>query len=353
MLTFVVMPCLDEAALIADTTASLGFSSGETPADTHLIVVDNGSTDGTRDILERIRRESPTPVHIFAELERGYVPPRRKGVAAAEALARTAGADPSSVLILQADADTTYKRGYISAMRAAAAGQTGILLEGSTRAPPDFEEAHPTYVAAERLVDEATEPLDAADKDEVVVDDKVCGYRLSDYLVWGGLFDEVTPSGDYVHAETTRMFIRAKLRHGARKVRVNPAGAASSRRKVTEDPWLHYATAGFPREATWVRGSTRDESRGRRVVDIDDFAGRVLQAKEPDAVYFRRAHQLALFRYVPALIASVAAGSTTSELPDDVAAVLAALPCRSRDDLAQGPGLGLVEVANRATIVAT
>lgn len=345
MLTFVVMPCLDEAALIACTVASLGFSGDSEPLiDTHLVVVDNGSTDGTPDIIKRIRRESLAPVHLFAELERGYVPPRRKGVAAAEALARTMGADLGSVLILQADADTTYKRGYVAAMRAAAAAQTGIMLEGATRRPPEFDEAHPAYVAAERFVDDETEPFDAADEDEVVVDDKVCGYRLSDYLVWGGLFDEVTPSGDQIYAETTRMFIRAKLQHGARKVRVNPAGAASSRRKVTEDPWLHYATAGFPREATWVSEWTKDERRGRDVIDADTFARRVLQATERDAVYLRRAHQLALFRYIPAMVARAENGSATIELPKDVTAVLATLPRRSREDLARGPGLALLDV---------
>ncbi|WP_447953545.1 glycosyltransferase family 2 protein [Sphingopyxis chilensis] len=345
MLTFVVMPCLNEAALIAETSASLGFSAGgETPADTHLVIVDNGSTDGTLDILERIRRESRAPVHLVAETERGYVPARRRGVAAAEALARKERADPASVLILQADSDTTYKWGYVAAMRAAASAETGIMLEGATRRPPDFEEAHSAYIAAERLVDDEIELLDATDEDEVVVDDKVCGYRLSDYLVWGGLFDEVMPSGDYIYAETTRMFIRAKLRHGARKVRVNPAGAASSRRKVTENPGLHYATVGFPREATWVRGFCRAKSGERRVIDVDAFARRVLQGREPEVEYLRRAHQLALFRYAPALVASVAVGSTTNELPEDVAAVLAVLPRRSCEELARGPGAALVDV---------
>jgi glycosyltransferase involved in cell wall biosynthesis len=345
MLTFVVMPCLNEAALIADTIASLGFSTGgETPIDAHLIVVDNGSTDGTQAIIERIRRESSAPVHLFNEPQRGYVPPRRRGVAAAEALAHAMGADPHAVLILQADADTNYKPGYVAAMCAAVGSQSGVMLEGATRPPAGFEEAHPSYVAAERLVDRETELLDAPDEDEVVVDDKVCGYRLSDYLAWGGLFDEVLPSGDLIFAETTRLFIRAKLLHGAQKIRVNPAGAASSRRKIVENPWLHFATVGFPREATWVRRWTNGEGRGHRSLDIDIFAERVLRASEPDAVYLRRAHQLALFRYVPALIASIMAGTTTNELPKDVKTVLATLPRRSFEDVARQPGLALIDV---------
>lgn len=344
VLTFVVMPCLNEAALIAQTLASLGFSTNkEAPPDTHLVVVDNGSSDGTIEILHQIRSEVSAPVHILSEALRGYVPPRRKGVEAAEALSQTIGADPSSVLILQADADTTYQSGYVAAMQLAVAAHTGIILEGATRHPLDFNEVHQKYILAERLVDEVTESLDAEDEQEVVVDDKVCGYRLSDYLLWGGLFDEMTAAGDHIHAETTRMYIRAKLTHGTQKIRVNAAGAASSRRKVFENPWLHYASVGFPREAKWVREWTTKRSGDRRVVDVDQFAMLVLQGKEPDAVFLRRAHQLALFRYLPALVAS-AAGSLTSAPPKDLAAVLAALPSRSREDFARAPGLAIFDL---------
>jgi hypothetical protein len=341
MLTYVVMPCLDEADLIEGSIASLGFAEGTSPApDTHLVAVDNGSTDGTLDILSRLRSSWPKRFHLFHERERGFVPPRRRGVEAAGGLASQAGADPRSTLILQADADTTYKAGYVDAMRSVA-GAAGVMLEGAPRRPPRFEAEHPAYVAAERLVDDKVEPLQAADEDEVVVDDKVCGFLLSDYLRWGGLFDEVAASGDRIHAETTRMFIRAKLRHAARKVRVNPAGAASSRRRVSEDPWLHFATTGFPREASWLANPTlhrRSEPRS-----VDAFATRVLNGDEPEAVQLRRAHQLALFRYLPALIASLAA-ETRIEVADDVAAVLSALPLRSADEVATCPSQALLDV---------
>lgn len=42
-------------------------------------------------------------------------PPRRRGVAAAHELAGAAGADSAAVLVLQVDADTIYKPGYVAA----------------------------------------------------------------------------------------------------------------------------------------------------------------------------------------------------------------------------------------------
>jgi len=345
VLTFVVMPCLDEAELIEPTIASLGFvEDGKLPPDTHLITVDNGSTDDTLEILGRITREATAPVHVIAEPARGYVPPRRRGVVEAEMIARSLGWDSGDVLVLQADADTIYKEGYVAAMQAAAEGRWGIMLEGATRRPPEFEAAHPDYVKAERIVDDQVEPLEADDEDEVVVDDKVCGYRLADYLLWGGLFEERTAAGDAIHAETTRLFIRARLTHGVRKIRVNPAGAASSRRRVTQHPWLHYATVGFPREAAWVRSSNVEMGGPHQLDDIDTFATSVLEGRQPEAVYLRRAHQLALFRYLPALVASVASGLRRPDLADDVIAVLGALPQWTGEALAHNPGLALVQV---------
>lgn len=344
MLTFVVMPCLNEADLIAQTVSSLGFSrEAQAPEDTHLIAVDNGSTDGTVEILERIRSQTSGHLHLFHEPIRGYVPPRRLGVSMAEMLASKMGQSESNVLILQADADTTYKKGYVEAMQAAAQGVHNVILEGATRHPPEFAERHPKYVAAERMVDSEIEALDAEDEDEVVVDDKACGYRLSDYLIWGGLFEEHSASGDAIHAETTRMFIRAKLMHGAKKRRVNPAGAASSRRRVAENPWLYYATVGFPRETSWLGGQSAHMHTG---TDIDRFAQDAMDGREPRAVFLRQAHQLALFRFLPALVALASGRSGRASLPIDVGAALNALPSWSRDDLARQPGKALTQILN-------
>ena len=344
MLTFVVMPCLDEVDLVAGAIASLGFSGEESPPpDTRLVVVDNGSTDGTIPLLKEIRSRSRATVHIVTEAVRGFVPPRRRGVAEAQGVARSLGVTEDDVLILQADADTVYRREYVATMQRAVADTAGVLLEGSTKPPPDFVSTHPSYFAAQRLVDDETDLLDAEDEDEVVLDDKVCGYRLSDYLTWGGLFEERTPAGDAIHAETTRMFIRARLRHGARKLRVNPAGASSSRRKVVDNPWLQYATVGFPREASWIKAlAGRTEQAG----DVDQFSSAVLHGREPEAVYLRRAHQLALFRYLPALIAESGGAKSRADQPADVAAALAALTSWSASEIEHEPGRALLSVLN-------
>jgi hypothetical protein len=47
MLTYVVMPRLDEADLIEGAIASLGFGGDAAPPDAHFVAVDNGSSDGT------------------------------------------------------------------------------------------------------------------------------------------------------------------------------------------------------------------------------------------------------------------------------------------------------------------
>lgn len=340
MLTFIVMPCFNEALYVEQAIVSLLGPGESSSAGAHLVAVDNGSTDDTLPILEAIRRRHPERVHIVEEPLRGFVPPRRSGVRAVTQLSAGMALTPRDILVVQADADTVYGSGYVAAMEAAARNVEGVILEGATRRPAEFAIAHADYVAAERLVDTALEHLEAADEDDVVVDDKICAYRLSDYLQWGGLFEETDEVGDPIHAETTRMFIRAKLAMGARKLRVNPAGAASSRRRVIDDPRYQFATMGYPRERSWHARVTSQWAP----VGVDDFGKSVLSGNEEYAVQLRRAHLLALFRFLPALILTAASEDSELLRQPDVETALAHIPSRSSSELSERPGLAIMDV---------
>lgn len=259
------MPCLNEAGLIGQAASSLGFGPEiDARANTRLIVVDNGSTDGTLALLDVMARVATGPIEVFREAKRGYVPPRHRGVTEAARIASELGHAPETVLILQADADTIYKPNYVAAMNDASSARWGAILEGAISRPSDFGVEHPEYVRAERSVDEGVEPLDADDVDEVVLDDKVCGYRLSDYLLWGGLFEEQ----------------------------------------------------------------------------------RVLAGLEARAAFLRRAHHLALFRYLAAYVCSVLRTDPplSLSLSPDVLAAVDLMPERLTDDLAARPGRAMIDL---------
>ena len=170
MRAFIVMPCLNEEDELEAACASLGFGlAAETgPAKTTLILVDNGSTDRTPEIMQHIWRSSRKgAVIITHESERGFVPPRRHGIERAAALAEIEGLSQSDVLILQADADTRYRSGYVAAMLAA--GETSeplILIEGRAAVSSEFSMLHPTYQALAERVDASVQSLCVADTED-------------------------------------------------------------------------------------------------------------------------------------------------------------------------------------------
>lgn len=338
MLSIVVMPCLNEVHYADRAINSLLGTESDAPPDAQLVAVDNGSSDGTLELLNDIAKNLVGRVHIVEEPRRGFVPPRDTGVRTAAVIAARLGVPPEEVLILQADADTTYQNGYIAAMKSVAEGTFGHIFEGAAKYPMDFAADHANYVRAEQLVDLELESGEAPDDDDVVVDDKICAYLLSDYFRWGGLREEIDDAGDQIHAETTRMYIRARLKNGATKRRVNPAGAASSRRRVAENPRYHFATMGFPREASWARNIAADWDP----IEIDVFAKRVITGLEPQAVFLRRAHLLALFRFLPAALLNAQARPHSLLAHADVAAVVSQTPRWSIDELAECPGEAIV-----------
>lgn len=338
------MPCLNEAATVEEAASSLGFGSNASAAaaDVHLVLVDNGSSDGTQDVMARIQRASrPGSVVILEEPERGYVPPRRRGAMFVRRLADQAGQKPEQWLVLQADADTTYLPGYAQWMQQFLGSRTNVLLEGAVKRDASFDAAHPNYRELERSVDTSLEESPVPDEDEIVVDDKTCGYLLSDYLRWGGHFREYDRAGSEIHAETTRLLLRARLAHGATKVRVNPAQAIPSRRRILEDPALHFATAGFPREEGWVR-RWRDRHPIRR--SVDEFASDALDPEVTEACFYRNAHEIVLFWLLPAIVGRARDGEDFIAPNGYVARLLELAPQFNAEGLAHSPGAALAAV---------
>src|ERR1700730_5512301 len=120
----VVMPCLNEQQILAHSCASLGFGAGRTPpANSFLVIVDNDSSDGTREVAASIKAQSPPGcVIVVSEPEKGHVPARQRGTITAQMTARERGIARTNTLILQVDADTHYSENYVNEIANASAG---------------------------------------------------------------------------------------------------------------------------------------------------------------------------------------------------------------------------------------
>ncbi|MEZ5959782.1 MAG: glycosyltransferase [Hyphomonadaceae bacterium] len=307
MRPFVVMPCLNEEADLLNTCRSLGFGNGRpAPADATLILVDNGSEDSTRRVMEFVQINSPPgAVVLESESERGYVPPRHKGTLSAKVAANNAGVREADVLIVQADADTQYAPNYISAMcQAAANARRGALIEATSLPTPEFAAAHPGYFALCDAADASVGSALVDHDDDVIVGDSVAAFWLSDYLAWGGHVREFDDAGDEVHAETSRLYVRGRLR-GAVRVKVHSATAHPSRRKLIQNPGLFFASAGFPRERAW---RDRWQHAMPQVKSMSIFEAANAAQELATEVAVRQLHMLALFRVLPDAVA-VATGA--------------------------------------------
>ena len=199
------------------------------------MLVDNGSTDNPSDIMTEVRRHSPTGRVVIAhESDRGYVPPRHRGNEVSRQLASRVCLPEDRVLILQVDADTQYSSGYVSAMReyASLAG-AGVFVEAAVDHTHEDKLRYQGYFAACQRADDEMEPVFAAEADDVIVDDKACGYWLSDYTRWDGHPGrEYTDAGEEIHAETTRLYLLAPKAYGARRFRGEGAVAFHSARRL-------------------------------------------------------------------------------------------------------------------------
>jgi hypothetical protein len=342
----VVLPSLNEEATLRETCKSLGFckSAASQPSPgTLLFIVDNGSTDKTLELAYEIRRTAPPgSVFIGQEKERGYVPPRHTGNILVKAFAEHNRIDLSEILILQADADTSYEEGYIEWMRSASESfGPNLILEGLAEFSSDFCDTFPEYVQLSAGIDaRVLSILKLPETSDLVCTDAVCGYRLSDYFAWGGHLREWCDSGDEIHAETTRLYLRA-LAHGARKVCVKEALAHPAERKIISHPGEEFATAGFPREASW-RASW--EQRYQKPVRLADF---LVYSEYPEILHatrVRERHLVALFGLLPVHVARAIEREQAIPIGPAMNDIAVLLRQRNKETLSLQPGVFLTDV---------
>jgi hypothetical protein len=197
--------------------------------------------------MNEVLRQSPqNTVAIVKVAERGYVPARRAGN---QFLINSiaSGPDPGRpVFVIQVDADTEYASDYIESMRKAITGAApNTMVEGCIQPPATFVKENSSFQLLSDLTDRSVSNLLVDESDDVIIDDKVSGYLLADYVRWGGHRREFTQAGEEIHAETSRLFIAGKA-SGSKKRRVDEAIAYPSRRKTLDDPVGEFSTIGFP-----------------------------------------------------------------------------------------------------------
>lgn len=122
---WVVVPAYDEAARLGDTLAAL---AAQQDRELQLVVVDNGSTDGTRAVAELFAATAPFPVHVLTELD--------KGVGCAVDTGFRHAIERGAEYLARTDADCLPHPGWTAAARAALVGGADLVC-GQIRARRD------------------------------------------------------------------------------------------------------------------------------------------------------------------------------------------------------------------------
>jgi glycosyltransferase involved in cell wall biosynthesis len=112
----VVVPAYNEAASIGDTLEAL---AAQTDTGFRLVVVDNGSTDGTGDVVRRFAARAPFPVEVIIETERGA------GTAADTGFRHAIAT--GAMLLARTDADCRPARDWVATARAYLIGGAALV----------------------------------------------------------------------------------------------------------------------------------------------------------------------------------------------------------------------------------
>ena len=112
---WVIVPAYDEATRIGGTLRAL---AAQTDRDYSLVVVDNGSRDGTGRVVTDFAASAPFAVHLIAEPE--------QGIGYAVDTGFRYAIDHSARLLARTDADCIPRPGWVAAARAALDGGAGM-----------------------------------------------------------------------------------------------------------------------------------------------------------------------------------------------------------------------------------
>lgn len=340
----IVLPFLNEQESLAITCNSLGFGLDEnnTPTNSTLFLIDNASTDDSLGVANTIKEKSREGrVIIGHESERGYIPPRHRGNILAREYAKLHDLNERNILILQADADTVYDKGYSELIRQTAQNfEWGILFQASVSYPPEFGSSYPEYISLCQEIDSELEILFAPESYDVLIDDKVSGYLLKDYFNWCSHQREYNKQGEEIHAETSRLFIKSKA-YGATKLRVEEAYAVPSQRRLLNEPALNFASAGFPRESSWNE-KWRKAYQGPTT--LSEFCSNSSHCEVQRAIRVRQQHLIGLLGILPLHIALTLGNTVNYQLIKIYRNIMSLLPKRTVLDLRIAPGRFLTDI---------
>jgi GT2 family glycosyltransferase len=178
----VIMPCYNAASFVAEAVSCV---LGQSYGNVELIVVDDGSTDGSREILEGLVQTNKPRMQIYSQDRQGPFPARNLGLKHAK-----------GELVAFLDADDYWTPDCLEKLHAALTGQKADLAYcgwqnvgqggpgGEPFIPPEYEKAD----AARAFLQSCPWPIHAALTRRSVID-AVGGFSLRrfsamDYDLW-------------------------------------------------------------------------------------------------------------------------------------------------------------------------